>query len=95
MTVHQAKGLEWETVLVAAMPGRKDDINIAEMYASPQIIGSKVSNEFVRIYYVACSRAIKNLYIHIPEGCSQSDIEKSISSFEKESGRTINIEFIS
>lgn len=95
MTVHQAKGLEWETVLVAAMPGRKDDINIAEMYASPQIIGSKVSNEFLRIYYVACSRAIKNLYIHIPEGCSQSDIEKSISSFEKESGRTINIEFIS
>lgn len=95
MTVHQAKGLEWKIVLVAAMPGRKDDINIAEMYAAPQIIGSKVSNEFVRIYYVACSRAIKNLYIHIPEGCSQLDIEKAISSFEKESGRAINIEFIS
>lgn len=95
MTVHQAKGLEWETVLVAVMPGKNDSINIAEMYASPQIIGSEASNEFVRIYYVACSRAIKNLYIHIPEGCSQSDIEKSISSFEKEKGRVINIEFIS
>lgn len=95
MTVHQAKGLEWETVLVAVMPGRDDRTNIAKVCAAPQIIGLEASNEFVRIYYVACSRAIKNLYIHIPEGCSQSDIEKSISSFEKESGRTINIEFIS
>ena len=95
MTVHQAKGLEWETVLVAVMPGKKDNINIAEMYASPQIIGSAVSNEFVRIYYVACSRAIKNLYIHIPKGCSQSDIERTISSFEKEKDKAINIEFIS
>lgn len=64
MTVHQAKGLEWESVLVAAIPGKNDHINIAEMYASPQIIGANVENEFVRIYYVACSRAIKNLYIH-------------------------------
>lgn len=95
MTVHQAKGLEWETVLVAVMPIRDDRTNIAEMYAAPQIIGSEASNEFVRIYYVACSRAIKNLYIHIPEGCSQSNIEKSISLFEKEKGRAINIEFIS
>ena len=95
MTVHQAKGLEWETVLVAVIPIRDDRTNIAEMYAAPQIIGSEASNEFVRIYYVACSRAIQNLYIHIPEGCSQSDIEKSISLFEKEKGRAINIEFIS
>lgn len=95
MTIHQAKGLEWDNVLVAAMPIRDDRTNIAEMYAAPQIIGSEASNEFVRIYYVACSRAIKNLYIHIPEGCSQSDIEKSISSFEKEKRRAINIEFIS
>lgn len=95
MTVHQAKGLEWETVLVAVMPGKNDSINITEMYASPQIIGSETSNEFVRIYYVACSRAIKNLYLHIPKGCSQPDIEKAIFSFEKETGRAINIEFIS
>ena len=81
--------------MVAVIPIRDDRTNIAEMYAAPQIIGSEASNEFVRIYYVACSRAIQNLYIHIPEGCSQSDIEKSISLFEKEKGRAINIEFIS
>lgn len=94
MTVHQAKGLEWENVLVAAMPIRDDRTNIAAMYASPQIIGSEASNEFVRIYYVACSRAINNLYIHIPEGCTKTEIESSLQAFQSESGKIIGYEFI-
>lgn len=94
MTVHQAKGLEWENVLVAAIPGRNDHISLAEMYAAPQIIGSEASNEFVRIYYVACSRAIKNLYIHIPKGVSQIDIENYLKAFQRESGKMIQCEFI-
>lgn len=94
MTVHQAKGLEWENVLVAAMPIGNDHIDIAKMYASPQIIGSEAANEFVRIYYVACSRAAKNLYIHIPEGCTKAEIERSLQAFQSESGKIIECEFI-
>ena len=94
MTVHQSKGLEWENVLVAAMPIRRDQINIAEMYSTPQIIGPKALNEFVRIYYVACSRAAKNLYIHIPEGCTKAEIERSLQAFQSESGKIIECEFI-
>lgn len=94
LTVHQAKGLEWNRVIVATMPSRNDKIKISDLYASPQIIGDKVTNEFVRIYYVACSRAINDLYLHIPEGCTRIEIETSLNEFIKKSGLTISYEFI-
>ena len=64
------------------------------MYSSPEIIGNSQANEFVRIYYVACSRAIEDLYIHISEGCERNEIENSLKSFVKKSGLTIDCEFI-
>lgn len=94
MTVHKAKGLEWNKVVVAVMPSKNDKIKIADMYSSPKIIGNSQANEFVRIYYVACSRAIEDLYIHISEGCERKEIENSLKSFVKKSGLTIDYEFI-
>ncbi len=94
LTVHQAKGLEWNRVIVAAMPSRNDKIKISDLYASPQIIGDNVANEFVRIYYVACSRAINDLYLHIPDGCTRTEIATSLNEFIKKSGLAINYEFI-
>ena len=85
MTVHKAKGLEWNKVVVAVMPSKNDKIKIADMYSSPKIIGNSQANEFVRIYYVACSRAI---------GCERKEIENSLKSFVKKSGLTIDYEFI-
>lgn len=67
MTVHQAKGLEWDTVVVAAIPTRRDNTSLTNMFYSPGILGENSIDEFVRIYYVACSRARKSLYIHIPD----------------------------
>lgn len=67
MTVHQAKGLEWDTVVVAAIPTRRDNTSLTNMFNSPRILGENSIDEFVRIYYVACSRARKSLYIHIPD----------------------------
>lgn len=94
LTVHQAKGLEWNQVIVATMPSRNDKIKISDLYASPQILGDNVANEFVRIYYVACSRAINDLYLHIPEGCTRTEIETSLNKFIKKSGLALNYEFI-
>ena len=37
------------------------------MFNAPSILGENSVDEFVRIYYVACSRARKSLYIHIPD----------------------------
>ena len=67
MTVHQAKGLEWDTVVVGAIPGSREGITLIQMFSSPSIMNESVMDEFVRIYYVACSRAKKSLYIHIPD----------------------------
>lgn len=67
MTVHQAKGLEWDTVVVAAMPIKRDNTSLIDVFNAPSILGENSVDEFVRIYYVACSRARKSLYIHIPD----------------------------
>lgn len=67
MTVHQAKGLEWDTVIVGVTPTQRDKTSLINMISNPKILGENSSDEFVRIYYVACSRARKALYIHIPD----------------------------
>lgn len=65
MTVHQSKGLEWDTVVVAVNPTRNDKTSIESLFASPGIVGENNKDEFNRMYYVACSRAKKRLYIHL------------------------------
>jgi superfamily I DNA/RNA helicase len=60
MTVHQAKGLEWDKVIVSVEPSRFDKTNISAVYTNPQILQETPAEEFVRMYYVACSRAKEN-----------------------------------
>lgn len=68
MTVHQAKGLEWDNVVVAVEPSKneKKEITLCDVYSNPQILQETIAEEFVRMYYVACSRAKEDLYIHLP-----------------------------
>ena len=94
MTVHQAKGLEWEKVIVSVIPNKFDETKIADLYSNPQLLNENPSEEFTRMYYVACSRSKEDLYIHIPSGCNANDIESAISNFEKNTGQIINCEFI-
>ncbi len=75
MTVHQAKGLEWEKVIVAVEPGQFDKAKISEVYTDPQILQETSEEEFVRIYYVACSRAEEDLYVHLPSDFDESLIK--------------------
>lgn len=94
MTVHQAKGLEWNKVIVSVTPGRNDKITIDKVYFDPALLEEDAASEFVRIYYVACSRAKDDLYIHIESGCSQDFIENILSKFIETSGLSIEYEFI-
>lgn len=94
MTVHQAKGLEWDKVVVGVMPGRRDKIEISSLYSSPCLTNESSADEFTRMYYVACSRAKEDLYIHIPSGCTESDVKTSIDTFCNNSGKKIEYEFI-
>jgi superfamily I DNA/RNA helicase len=72
MTVHQAKGLEWKKVIVSVEPNRFDKTKISDVYADPRILQETPAEEFVRMYYVACSRAEEDLYVHLPSGFDES-----------------------
>ena len=95
MTIHQAKGLEWDKVIVAAVPSKKDNITLSQMFETPLLVDEDSASEFVRMYYVACSRAKNELIIHIPEGCSLDTIDESLKEFISKTGRNISYEFIS
>lgn len=67
MTVHQAKGLEWKKVFVSITTAKGDSTSFADMFKNSNIISETPSDEFTRIFYVACSRAIEELYIAIDD----------------------------
>ena len=94
MTVHQAKGLEWDKVIVSVTPNKFDKIKIADMYSKPQLMDESPSDEFTRMYYVACSRAKEDLYIHIPNGCTVAGIQASINTFIESTGNAFAYDFI-
>ena len=95
MTVHQAKGLEWDKVIVSVTPNKFDKIKLSDMYVHPQLVNEESSDEFTRMYYVACSRAKENLYIHIKTGCSSDIIETTIASFVAQTKMQIAYEIVS
>lgn len=94
MTVHQAKGLEWKKVIVSVTPNNFDKTNLASLYSAPQLVNENPAEEFTRMYYVACSRAKEDLYIHISSGCDANIIETAIKSFVEKTGQAINYEIL-
>lgn len=78
MTVHQAKGLEWNKVIVSVNPNNFDKIKLPAVYNNPEILKEEAADEFVRMYYVACSRAREELYIHLPTGFDQNAINAAL-----------------
>ena len=94
MTAHHAKGLEWNKVIVSLTPTRQDGINISDVFSQPQLTAESSSNEFVRMYYVACSRAKEDLYIHIPSGCTKDIIVNNLSSYIQKTGCNLEYEFL-
>lgn len=81
MTVHQAKGLEWDEVIVSVNPNRFDRINLTAVYNNPEILKEEISDEFVRMYYVACSRARDCLYIHLPSEFNRNIIDTALKDW--------------
>lgn len=95
MTAHQAKGLEWDKVIVSLTPTRRDGINISDVFSHPQLTAENSRNEFVRMYYVACSRAREDLYIHIPSGCTKDFIVSNLDAYIQNTGCKLEYEFLS
>ena len=93
MTVHQAKGLEWDKVIVSLVPTSRDKTNLSNVFSHPSLIEETSSDEFVRMYYVACSRAREDLYIYIPSGCDAEEIARNLDSFIQTRGCKLEYEF--
>lgn len=97
MTVHQAKGLEWKKVVVSLTPNKasnRDNTTLDAMYRNPCLLAEEAAQEFTRMYYVACSRAKEDLYIHLPSGFTSTIIDTAISSFITKSGQKVEYEII-
>ena len=97
MTVHQAKGLEWDKVVVSLLPNpnrNRDNTTLGAMFQNPQLLNEESSQEFTRMYYVACSRAKEDLYIHLPSNFDHNVLEKAITNFNTVSEQLIDYEFI-
>lgn len=95
MTAHQAKGLEWDKVIVSLTPTSRDGIVISDVFTQPQLTAESGSNEFVRMYYVACSRAREDLYIHIPSGCTKDIIVSNLDAYIQNTKCALQYEFLS
>jgi len=76
MTVHQAKSLEWEKVIVSLKPVRFDNTEFINMFTNPQILCDTERDEFTRMFFVACSRAKEELYIHVKNPYNEIEIMK-------------------
>lgn len=94
MTTHQAKGLEWDKVIVSLTPTRRDNINISDVFSKPQLTEENSSDEFMRMYYVACSRAKEDLYIHIQSGCTKEVIVSNLNEYIKNTNCKLEYEFM-
>lgn len=94
MTIHQSKGLEWDKVIVAAVPSKKDNITLSKMFENPLLNDEDSASEFVRMFYVACSRAREELVIHLEDNGLEPVIEKSLCDYFQTTGQSIKFEFI-
>ena len=94
MTVHQAKGLEWDKVVISVTPNKFDKVKLSDLYSMPQLMNENAADEFTRMYYVACSRAKEDLYIHISDECLVPKLQASINAYIEKSRNDIVYEFI-
>ena len=77
-TIHKAKGDQFDTVLVVLL--NENDLNFL---LDPNLLGNNLASEEHRIYYVAASRAVNNLFISVPS-LSSINQQKLITIFDFE-----------
>jgi len=94
MTVHQAKGLEWKKVVVSVEPTRNDKTKFTEMFNDPQIVRETLQDEFTRIFFVACSRAKEELYVHLKNNIEEVNTMKAhLEAYAKKNGLSVFFAF--
>lgn len=82
MTQHKVKGSEYDNVLVLLDNGRWNKYNFDTLFGQGSN-NEKVQNRTKKLFYVAITRAKKNLIIYMPKNDSRI-IEKAKCFFEKD-----------
>lgn len=96
MTVHQAKGREWEKVIVCLEPNSRSDrdaTTLIEMFSELKLLAEGNAQEFTRMYYVACSRAMEDLYIHIKDNATVNQLKIAIDNYNDVNEKNQKIEY--
>ncbi|MCT7729443.1 MAG: ATP-dependent helicase, partial [Lactobacillus iners] len=86
-----------DKVIVSLNPNsfdKREGVDLNKMFTSPVLVNETALDEFTRLFYVACSRAKNELYIHLEDESLQSVIRSSLENFQEKSGIDINYEFI-
>jgi len=66
MTIHQAKGREFDKVIVDLEPTKRiNKTNFIDMFCNHDTTAEDEKSEVTRLFFVGCSRAINELYIRI------------------------------
>lgn len=99
MTVHQAKGREWEKVIVSLEPNSRrdrDNTTLSGMFSNPQLLNEENAEEFTRMYYVACSRAKVDLYIHLKKDSDVTVLQVALDNYNQahEDNLRVNYEIL-
>lgn len=99
MTVHQAKGREWEKVIVALEPNsrsNRDNTTLSSVFSNPKLLNEGNAEEFTRMYYVACSRAKVDLYIHLKKSTDATALQVALNNYNQthEDNRKIDYEIL-
>lgn len=100
MTVHQAKGREWEKVIVSLEPNSRkdrDNTTLISMFSNPKLLNEENAEEFTRMYYVACSRAKVDLYIHLKKVSDVTALHSALDNYNqmiKDKNKKINYEIL-
>ena len=87
ITQHKVKGSEYENVLVLLDNGRWNQYNFDTLFGMGST-SEKVQDRTKKLFYVAITRAMKNLIVYMPTSDSQI-IEKAYDYFE--AGDIINV----
>jgi hypothetical protein len=96
MTVHQAKGREWEKVIVALEPNSRrdrDNTTLSSMFSNPQLLNEENAEEFTRMYYVACSRAKVDLYIHLKKDSDVNALKAALDNYNRTKEDNLRIDY--
>ncbi|EFV99914.1 DNA helicase [Streptococcus australis] len=81
ITQHKVKGSEYENVLVLLDNGRWNQYNFNSIFGKGSS-NEKVQNRTKRLFYVAITRAMKNLIVYMPSNDRQI-VEKAKDYFEE------------